>query len=138
MFPAHWLYRMHRRPHKARAPMAACLSAEFVINLELKTMQVNLTWTTPTLRADGTTALALTDIKQINLNRNGVLLANPPIAATMAFSDTTPLTGADAYDVEYVDNQGFVGKPSNIVTITVATANPPAAVTDLAATLITP
>lgn len=138
-FPNHWLYRMHRRRHHPKAPMATCLSSNIILNLENLTMQVNLTWTTPTLRADDTTALALTDIKQINLNRNGVLLANPtPILATMAFSDTTPLSGADSYDVEYVDQQGFISKPSNTVSVTVAAANPPAAVTDLAATLITP
>lgn len=102
-------------------------------------MQVNLTWTTPTLRADGTTALALTDIKQVNLNRNGEILANPPvIAGTNSFSDTTPLTGSDSYDVEYVTNDGFVSQPSNTATVTVAAANPAAAVTDLTATLVTP
>lgn len=113
------------------------VSAAFTIYPESKKVQVNLTWTTPVLRKDGTTALAVTDIKQVNINRNGELLKSiAPIAGTMTFSDTSPLTGSDAYDVEYVDNDGFVGDPSNTVTITVAAANPPAAVTDLAGTFV--
>lgn len=101
-------------------------------------MQVNLTWTTPTTRVDGT-ALALTDIKQANLNRNGVLLTNPLIVAgTNSFSDTTPLTGNDSYDVEYVTNDGLVSQPSNTASVVVAAANPASPVTDLAAVLISP
>lgn len=102
-------------------------------------MQVNLSWTTPTFRADGTTALALTDIAQVNLNRNGELLANPlVVAGTNSFSDTTPLSGNGTYDVEYVTTDGLVSQPSNSATVVVAAANPAKAVTDLTATLITP
>lgn len=133
-----WLRRWHHHHHK-RAPASVSVSVEFIINLGDMTVQVNLTWTTPILRADGTTALDLTEIKQVNINRNGEQLTTlAPVAGSMAYSDTSPLTGSDSYDVEYVDTAGFVSKPSNTATVTVAAANPPAAVTDLTATLITP
>jgi hypothetical protein len=110
-----------------------------VINQEFHTMQVNLTWTTPALRADGTTPLALTEIQATNVRRNGTIIGTPTaVTGAMAFSDTSPLTGADVYTVETVTTDGFVSKLSNAVTITVAAANPAAAVTDLAGTLITP
>jgi hypothetical protein len=104
-------------------------------------MQVNLTWSTPSTRADGTTALALTEIQATNVRRNGAIIGTPAAisgAGAMAFSDTTPLTGSDVYTVETVTTDGFVSALSNAVTINVAAANPAAAVTDLAGTLITP
>jgi hypothetical protein len=132
-----WQRRHHRHRHK-KAAQAVSLSVVFTINLGTKTMQVNLSWTTPILRADGT-ALALTDIKQVNLNRNGELLTNPlVVAGTNSFSDLTPLTGNDTYDVEYVTTDGLVSQPSNSASVVVTAANPAKAVSDLTATLITP
>lgn len=129
-----------RRHHRPRP--AARVAINFVnvtINLEFRTMQVNLTWTTPVLRADGTTALPLSEIQATNVRRNGTIIAAPvAISGTMAFSDTTPLTGTDVYTVETVTTDGLVSAPSNEATITVTAANPAAAITDLVGTLVTP
>ena len=101
-------------------------------------MQVNLTWTTPSTRIDGS-ALALTDIKATNVSRNGTIIASPiTVAGAMAFTDSTPLTGSDVYTVDTVTTDGLVSADSNTVTIAVPAANPAAAITDLAGTLITP
>lgn len=104
-------------------------------------MQVNLTWTTPAFRADGTTPLLLTEIQATNVRRNGAIVGTPVAiagAGAMAFSDTTPLTGTDTYTVETVTTDGFVSALSNAVVITVPSANPAGAVTDLAGVLVTP
>ncbi len=101
-------------------------------------MQVNLTWTTPTTRQDGS-ALALTDIQATNVSRNGTIIASPvAISGTMNFSDTSPLTGDDTYTVETVTTDNLTSGPSNAVTITVVppVGSPPSAITDLAATLV--
>ena len=98
-------------------------------------MRVDLTWTTPTTRVDGT-ALAITDIQATNVLRNGTIIASPVTVAAMAFSDTTPLTGADVYTVEVVTTDGLVSAESNAVTINVPAANPAATVSDLAGTLV--
>lgn len=99
-------------------------------------MKVNLTWTTPITRLDGS-PLALADIKATNVSRNGVIIASPiAVAGVMTFSDSTPLTGSDAYVVDTVTTDGLVSADSNEVTITVANANPAAAITDLAGVLV--
>jgi hypothetical protein len=109
-----------------------------IFNLRNHDMQVNLTWTTPTSRIDGT-ALALTDIAATNVSRNGSIIGSPiAVTGAMAFTDSTPLTGSDVYTVDTVTTDGLVSADSNAVTITVAAANPASAVTDLAGTLITP
>jgi hypothetical protein len=101
------------------------------------TMQVNLTWTTPALRADGTTPLSLAEIQTTEVKRNGTVIGTPvAVVGAMAFSDTTPLTGSDVYTVDTITTDGFVSKDSNSVTITVAAANPAAAVTDLAGVFV--
>lgn len=101
-------------------------------------MQVNLTWTTPTTRIDGT-PLALTDIAATNVSRNGSIIGSPiAVSGAMAFTDSTPLTGSDVYTVDTVTTDGLVSADSNAVTITVPAANPASAITDLAGTLITP
>ena len=137
-------WRWHKRCHHPRHPLISAAAVRLaidsvVINLRYKTMQVNLTWTTPALRKDGTTALALSEISQTNVLRNGTVIGSPQAAVgAMAFSDTSPLTGDDEYLVETVTTDGFVSDPSNAVSIQVAAANPAAAVSDLAGTLITP
>ena len=101
-------------------------------------MQVNLSWTTPTTRVDGS-PLALTDIQATNVRRNDVIIASPvAISGTMNFSDTTPLTGDDTYTVETVTTDNLVSAQSNAVTITVAppVGSPPSAITDLTAVLV--
>jgi hypothetical protein len=94
------------------------------------------TFTWPVTRKSGA-ALALTDIKNGVLTRNGVsiqtLVANGP---TATFTDTTPLTGADDYNVETVTNDGFISDPSNNAIVTIAAADPATAVTDLTAKIV--
>ena len=98
-------------------------------------MKVTFTWTTPATRLDGT-PLALTDIKTTNVSRNGAVIASPvAVAGVNTFVDTTPLTGSDAYTVDTVTSDGLVSADSNSVSVTVANANPAAAITDLAAVL---
>jgi hypothetical protein len=109
-----------------------------IINLLENFMQVNLTWTTPTTRIDGT-ALALTDIAATRVLRNGTDLAKVvAVTGAMAFTDSTPLTGSDVYEVVTDTTDGLTSADSNAVTITVPAANPASAITDLAGTLITP
>lgn len=106
-------------------------------------MKVTLKWTTPAFRADGTTPLTLAEIQATNILRNGVQLASvnavdSSLPQGNSFDDITPLTGADTYVVETVTTDGFTSGDSNAVVINVPTANPAAAITDLAGTLVTP
>lgn len=123
------------RHHYPAVPIVLRVNS-VIINLGAKTMTVNLTWTSPTTRADGS-PLALTDIASFQMFRNGNLLATiTAITAVMAFTDTTPLTGTDTYTVQTVtaaDN--LISKPSNAATVTVLSASPASPVTDLAAAL---
>jgi hypothetical protein len=131
----------HHHPHAAAAIVLLVSSVQ--INLKGNSVNVTLKWTTPAFRADGTTALALTEIQATNIIRNGVLLASvnavdSSLPAGNSFSDTTPLTGADTYVVETVTTDGLTSGDSNAVIINVPNANPAAAITDLAGTLVTP
>jgi hypothetical protein len=124
--------RHHHQFHPARAVTLVVNS----IILSEKCMQVNLTWTTPTTRIDGS-PLALTDISVTNVSRNGAVIGTPTaVAGAMAFTDSTPLTGSDIYTVTTVTTDGLTSADSNAVTITVAAANPAAAITDLAGVLV--
>lgn len=99
------------------------------------TVQVNLTWTTPSTRIDGS-PLAITDIAVTNVIRNGAIIGSPlAIVGAMAFTDSTPLTGSDVYTVETVTTDNLVSAQSNAVTINVPAANPASAITDLAGVL---
>ena len=96
---------------------------------------VTLTATVPTTRKSGA-ALALTDIDHIALFRNGTQIDQTlPTGPTVSFTDSSPLTGNDDYTVETFTKDGFVSDPSNDAIVTVAAADPAAAITDLAATL---
>ena len=132
-----WMERHHHSHHHHRRASEApvLLVAQISINLKEKTVRVDLTWTTPTTRIDGS-PLALADIKATNVLRNGVIIASPVTVPTMAFSDTQPLTGADVYTVDVVTTDGLVSAESNAVTINVPAANPAVAVADLAGTLV--
>lgn len=133
----------HRKHHPHAAASIVLLVASVQIHPKEKFVQVNLKWTTPAFRADGVTALTLAEISATNILRNGVQLASVSAVDSSlpqgnSFSDTTPLTGADTYVVETVTTDGFTSGDSNAVIINIATANPAAAITDLAGTLITP
>jgi hypothetical protein len=127
--------RHHHHHHHAASAVVLSMTNVF-INLEEKFMQVNLTWTTPSTRIDGT-PLALSDIQATRVLRNGTDLAKVvAVTGAMAFTDSTPLTGSDVYEVVTDTTDGLVSADSNAVTITVAAANPASAITDLAGTLV--
>lgn len=95
---------------------------------------VNGTFTFPLTRKSGA-ALALTDINFASLTRNGTEIDKlAPSAATINWTDTTPLTGSDVYEAVVVTNDGFQGDASNDVSIVIAAADPASAGT-LTATL---
>ena len=85
------------------------------------------TFTFPTTRKSGA-ALALTDINFASLTRNGTEIQKlSPSAATVNWTDTSPLTGSDDYIATVVTNDGFQGDPSNDVAIVIAAADPASA-----------
>jgi hypothetical protein len=107
----------------------------FFFNLGVSMATVTLTGTVPVTRKSGA-ALALTDIKQIVISRNGSQLGTlVPTAATFSFTDTSPLTGNDTYNAETITNDGFTSDPSNDAVAVIATADPAVAITDLAETV---
>lgn len=88
---------------------------------------VNGTFTFPTTRKSGA-ALALSDINFASLTRNGTEISKlSPSAATVNWTDSTPLTGADDYIATVVTTDGFQGDPSNEVAIVIAAADPASA-----------
>ena len=96
---------------------------------------VTLTGTVPTTRKSGA-SLALTDIKNLALLRNGTQIDSVvPTGPKFQFIDTSPLTGNDDYVVETFTNDGFVSDPSNDAIVAIAGADPAAAITDLTATV---
>ena len=93
------------------------------------------TFTAPVTRKSGA-VLALTDIDHFSLQRNGVEIQTlAPSGPKISWTDTSPLTGADKYDVFTITKDGFISDTSNDATVTVANADPAAAITDLTATL---
>lgn len=89
--------------------------------------KVNGTFAFPTTRKSGA-ALALSDINYASLTRNGIEIDKlAPSAATVNWTDNSPLTGSDVYEASVVTNDGFVGDPSNDVAIVIATADPASA-----------
>lgn len=85
------------------------------------------TFAFPTTRKSGA-ALALTDINFASLTRNGTeILKLSPSAATVNWTDSSPLTGSDVYEAVVVTQDGFQGDPSNNVAIVIAAADPASA-----------
>lgn len=98
-------------------------------------MNVTLTFTAPTTRKDGT-PLTLAEIDHFSLTRNGTEIQKlAPSGPSITATDTAPLTGLDDYEVFTITTDTFISPASNDAIVTVAEANPAAAVTDLAATL---
>lgn len=94
------------------------------------------TFTAPAERKSGA-VLALTDINFFSLTRNGIEIQKlAPTAAVISWSDLSPITGSDTYEVTTVTLDGFTSVPSNDAVVTVATADPAVPVTDLAATFV--
>lgn len=102
-------------------------------------MNVSGTFTIPTTRKSGA-ALAATDIDHFSLRRNGTEIAtlSVPAGPIVSWTDATPLTGSDTYEVFTITKDGFISDPSNDAVVSVAAADPAAAITDLKATLNTP
>ena len=85
------------------------------------------TYTFPTKRKSGAD-LALTDIDHASLTRNGVEIDKlVPSAASVNFTDSSPLTNADVYDAFTITKDGFIGDTSNDATVIVAAADPASA-----------
>ena len=85
------------------------------------------TYAFPTTRKSGA-SLALTDINFASLTRNGTEIQKlSPSAATVNWTDSSPLTGSDVYEADVVTNDGFQGDPSNDVSIVIAAADPASA-----------
>lgn len=88
---------------------------------------VNGTFAFPATRKSGA-ALALTDINYASLLRNSTEISKlAPSAATVNWTDTTPLTGSDVYEAIVVTNDGFQGDASNDVSVVIAAADPASA-----------
>lgn len=97
--------------------------------------KVTGTFTAPTTRKSGA-PLALTDIDHFSLQRNGVEIATLlPAGATIPWTDTSPLTGNDTYEVFTITTDGFISDASNDAVVAIVAADPASAVTDLTATL---
>ena len=97
-------------------------------------MNVTGQFTAPTTRKDGT-PLALDDINFFSLTRNGTEIQKlSPTAPVISWTDDTPLTGSDDYEVFTITKDGFTSDASNDAIVTVVAANPASAVTDLTAT----
>jgi len=142
-YPTHHGHKKRHHHPKQSAAAIILVMAEVIILVKEKFMQVNLKWTTPAFRADGTTPLTLAEIAATNIFRNGAALAtvnavDASLPLGNVFSDTTPLTGSDTYVVETVTTDGFVSADSNSVVINVPAANPAAAISDLQGVLQTP
>ena len=104
------------------------------VNLDIGAlkMSVNLTWTTPTTRVDGS-ALTPSEIALTHVRRNGTSIGTPTaVEGAMAFSDTAPIVGANTYTVDTTTTDGLVSAPSNAVIVTVASTSLPSPVGDLA------
>lgn len=150
---SHVRERFGRRHHKcdpyvpARAIMDLCfrqvsivgpnraLYPSFISPPGVFTVKVTGTFTAPTTRKSGA-PLALTDIDHFSLQRNGVEIQTiAPTQSALSFTDATPLTGADKYDVFTITKDGFISDSSNDALVTIVAADPAAAVTDLTATV---
>lgn len=140
----HWLFWRHRRRHRHhhhchpnRSPVRSMLG---ITRLQLTVgnpimSTVTLTATVPTTRKSGA-SLSLSEIARIELSRNGQVIDSlVPTGPTVTFTDNSPLTGNDDYNVETLTTDGFISDPSNTATVTIATADPAAAITDLTATV---
>jgi hypothetical protein len=128
-----WCHRPKHHHTSARAGHL-CLTRINVTRGNKVMSTVTGTYTFPATRKSGA-ALALTDINFASLTRNGTEISKlAPSAATVNFTDSSPLTGSDVYEAITITNDGFQGDPSNDVSIVIAAADPASAGT-LTATL---
>jgi hypothetical protein len=129
------------RHHSPAIAVSLLVESIFIVSIEGKlNMLVTLKFTLPATRIDGS-ALAIADIRQVEVKRNGSVIGNPvPVAGanSMSFIDSTPLSGSDSYTVDTITADGLVSADSNAVVIAVPNANPASAVTDLTGVLTTP
>src|SRR5882724_1469324 len=91
--------RHHCHPHLAASAIRTLGLTLIIVNQKGRVMQVTGQFTAPTTRKSGA-PLALTDIDHFSLRRNGVEIQTLPASGTViTFTDLTPLTGTDTYDV---------------------------------------
>lgn len=139
--------RTHQRKHDPYVPAKRIHDLDFRKIVLMRNphtgdtvMNVTGTFTQPTTRKSGA-PLANTDIDHFSLRRNGTEIqvfvpnANQP---QISWTDASPLTGTDTYEVFTITKDGFISDPSNDAVVAVAAADPAAAVTDLKAQLNTP
>lgn len=133
-----WFWRHRPQGHHHTAAVAVFLSFDKVVihQIEGKLMAtVSGTFTAPVKRKSGAD-LALTDIDHFSLTRNGSEIQKlTPSAPVISWSDATPLTGNDTYDVFTITKDGFISDSSNDAAVIIAAADPAVAITDLAATV---
>src|SRR5690242_2480891 len=95
-----------RHPHSSARAGHMCLTR---VHLGAVMSSVTGTYTFPVTRKSGA-ALTLPEINFASLRRNGVEIDKlAPSAATVNWTDTSPLTGSDVYDAVTVTNDGFQG-----------------------------
>lgn len=99
-------------------------------------MNVTGTFSVPAVRKSGA-SLTANDIDHFSLHRNGEEIQTLPVPSgpQVSWNDTSPLTGSDTYEVFTVTKDGFISDPSNDAVVSVAAADPAAAITDLNGTL---
>lgn len=120
-----WLH-CRRHPHSSARAGHLCLVNVHIQGTKIMPT-VNGTFTFPTTRKSGA-PLALGDINFASLTRNGVEIDKlAPSAATVNWTDNSPLTGSDVYEAVVITNDGFQGDASNSASIVIAAADPASA-----------
>jgi hypothetical protein len=126
----------HHPVEPARRGLLGLIRVQLLTIGSLIMSSVTGTFTAPTTRKSGA-ALALTDINYFSLQRNGTEIQKlAPTGPVISWSDVTPTTGTDTYEVFTVTQDGFTSDPSNAAVVVVSTADPASAVTDLTATAV--
>jgi PKD repeat protein len=100
--------------------------------------KINLTWTLPTTRTDGS-ALTPTDIAKVSIfdGSTGTLIADLPGSATSYESTTDATPGTYAFNVTVTDTTGNTSAPaSTSIVVPTPVVAPPSPVTNLTATLV--
>jgi hypothetical protein len=129
-----WCWDKQPKHDHCNSPIGGILAFTTIL-LKGNTMSsVTGSYVFPLTRKSGA-ALALTDIDHASLTRNGTEIQKlAPSAATVTFTDATPLTGTDVYDAFTITKDGFIGDTSNDASVIIAAADPASAGT-LTATL---
>lgn len=130
-----WLWRWYRRAPPSPVIIQAFTCITYHRGLKMTT--ATLTWTPPITRTDGS-SLHASDIASANVFDTASATPGTPIGSVTGaigtFTTGVLSAGVHNFTVVTVDTAGDMSAPSNVASVTVATA-PPSAVTNLAATL---